>query len=307
MTQRDQVATGLERLSALLLRMSDRLSTLEKRGTRIPVVDDDPNAGEYGNIWQFNDGRLCWRDADGDVHEVKPTDDYRPQIPTFASAPAVSTGWRMWLRGSDGALQVYDSNNVVKTYNPVAVAANPAASPPPRAPVTSVPKPVVTRRYTHVSTFMADSAICYCPVHGTEGDLYYGRWSSTHGERRLMFGFDATAIRAALTSNAQITKVELIATNLHSNPNSGVNIRWGAHNFDTLGSGFSQNYAGIWTGHWPKVGGRTWRRVPNWYGTAFRDGRIRGLTVDQPSPSSAYYGLLRSDVGLRFSYSNTTP
>jgi hypothetical protein len=311
MTFPDQAVTSIARLAAFLRRLSDRLDSLEKRGTRIPVLDVDPPAGEYGNIWLFNNGRLHVRDADGVVHEFVPSVDYRPVLPTFASDPAVSTGWRMWLVGGTGALRARLSNDTVKTFSADAAGgASDGGTPPPPPTTSPTPKPPVVRRVTHVSTFAADDSACYCPIHGVENTLYYGQWSSTHGERRCMFGFDATAIRAALTSQAEILKVEIIATNLHSNLNSGVDVRWGAHNVDTLGASWAQTYAGVWIGHWPKVGGRTWRNMGQagkWLGYQFRDGNVRGLTIDQPSPSSIYYGQMRGDIQLRFTYSNTTP
>lgn len=308
MTQPEQTTSPIVRLATVVANLTKRITTLERRGTRIPVLDDDPPAGDYSNIWLLNDGRLRARNADGVVFEYVPTVNQRPQLPTFASDPAVSTGWRMWLNGSTGAFKARLANDTVKTFSADgAGGSTDGGTGSAGGGTTTVPKPPVVRRYTHQTTFFADDASCYCPVHGVESALYYGRYSSTHGERRLMYGFDATAIRAALTSQAQIIKTELIVTNLHSFANSGITISWGGHNLDALAGTFSQRYGGVWSGKWPKVGGHTWRTIPNWFGTAFRDGLIRGLTVDQPSSSLSYYGLLKSDLALRFTYSNTTP
>lgn len=305
MTQPEQSTDPSTRLAARLAKWEARLTALERRGQRIPILDDDPGPDDYTNIWMLNDGRLRVKDAQGNVHEFVPAVDYRPVVPTFASDPAVSTGWRAWLNGATGQLRVYNSSNVVKQYNAVAATAAPdGGTGSAGGSTTTVPKPAVVQRTTHVSVWSADDANCYCPVHGVESDLYYGRYSATHGERRLMFGFDATAIRSAITSQGWILKIELKVTNLHSYANSGIQIHWGGHNIDTLGSGFSQRYADVWMGHWPKSGGGTWRVIPTWFGEALRDGLIRGLTVDQPSASISYYGLLRSDLQLRITYSN---
>jgi hypothetical protein len=242
----------------------------------------------------LNDGRLRGRNADGTVFEYLPTTLQRPPLPTFAVAPVVSTGWRMWLDGATGAIKTRLANDTIKTYSADAAggSSDGGSAPGPGAPVTNV------------STWSADDANCYCPEHGIETALYYGRWSATHNERRLMFGFDATAIRNAITANGVILKVEMRVTNLHSNPNSGVYITWGGHNIDNLPGSFSQRYANVWKSKWPKVGGYTWRVMPVWFGTAFRDGLIRGLTVDQPSTSNTYYGQLQNNLQLRITYTN---
>lgn len=308
MTELDQTASNVAKFMAMIRAIGNRITTLERRGARIPILDDDPDPGDYTNLWMLNDGRLRGRNADGTVFEYLPSTLQRPALPTFASDPAISTGWRMWTVGGTGALRVRLANDTIKTYSADAAGGGtdggtPAAGPP----ATTVPKPAVVRRYTHVSSWSADDAKCYCPVHGVESDLYYGRWSATHGERRVMFGFDATSIRNNLTAQAKILKVELRVTNLHAFSNSGITIRWGGHNVDVLTGGWSQSYAGVWAGHWPKVGGFTWRAIPLWYGYAFRDGLIRGLTVDQPSPSVSYYGQLRNDLDLRITFTNNVP
>lgn len=308
MTQPEQNTSSVVRLGAYISNLTRRVTTLERRGLRIPILDADPPPGDYTNIWLLQDGRLRIRNATGDVVEFVPATDYRPALPTFASDPAVSTGWRMWLNGSTGALKARLASDTVKTYSADgAGGSSDGGTPAPGSGTSTVPKPAVVRRYTHVSTFSADDANCYCPIHGLEGALYYGRFSSTHNERRLMFGFDATAIRNAITAQGWIYKVEMRVTNLHSYANSGINIYWGGHNVDNLGGSFSQRYARVWASKWPKVGGRTWRTMPIWFGTAFRDGLIRGLTVDQPSSSISYYGLLKSDLQIRITYTNFVP
>lgn len=42
------------------------------RAFRIPVLDDDPPAGDPTNLWAFDDGRLRFRGSDGTVHEYHP-------------------------------------------------------------------------------------------------------------------------------------------------------------------------------------------------------------------------------------------
>lgn len=239
------------RLAALIAQLRQQVAQLQRRGSIIPVLDEDPEDDDPTNLWLLNDGRLRSRTADGTIHEY---------------TPAVSPG------GS----------------------------------TSTVPKPPAVSMFQHQTTWESDEASCYCPVHGVEGLMYYGQLDTTHGERRLMYGFDDAAIRTALLDSV-VRKVELRATNLHAYRDDGVSIRWGGHSAGSLGSAFSQNYPGVWSGNWPSVGGGTWRTIPNWFGTALKDDLIRGLTVDQPTTSPSYYGQLSQGISLRITYTNTTP
>ena len=117
MTQPDQTTSSVDKFMAMIRAVSRRVQALERRGMRIPILDADPDAGDYTNIWMLNDGRLRARNADGTVFEYVPTVDQRPALPTFATDPVVSTGWRMWTVGGTGALRVRLANDTVKTYS----------------------------------------------------------------------------------------------------------------------------------------------------------------------------------------------
>jgi len=301
-TYRDQVPGVVARLKARLDRFESRIAALERRGLVIPVLDEDPADEDPTNLWLLNDGRLRARDAEGRIREWVPTVDARPLLPTFAADPAVATGWRFWLRGSDAALRARLANDTVVTFTPSAggsAADGGTGSTGNR--VSTDPKPAHSQQRVHREVYSATDAKCYCPVHGVEGPLYYGRYSSTHGERRVMFDLPDATIRSDL-DGAVVRKAELRVRNLHSYQNSGVDIHFGGHKSGSLPGSFSQSYNNVWSGHWPKVGGDTWREIPKWFGQALRDDKIRGLTIDQPSTSVSYYGLVHAGLDLRITY-----
>ena len=165
-------------------------------------------------------------------------------------------------------------------------------------------KPAASRPHQHQSTYSATDAACYCPVHGKESQLFYGQIDSTHGERRVMFAFDSATIRSDL-NGATVRKVEMKVRNLHSHGNGGVDIHWGGHRADDpLAATYSAAYRDVWSDRWPRVGGDDWREMPQWFGRAFRDDLIRGLTIDQPSSSLGFYGLIHSALDLRVTYTH---
>jgi hypothetical protein len=126
----------------------------------------------------------------------------------------------------------------------------------------------------------------------TGASLRYGTFpGSAHGLRRIMLGFDDAAIRGDL-SGATIRTVELSVRNDDAWNHSGVDLHFGTHNRSAAPAAFSAVRRNVWRGHWPHTGGNTWRTVPDWFAKALRDDAIKGLTVDQPSASAAYYGAL---------------
>lgn len=69
MVQPDQTRDPVERLAVEIRRMQARITTLERGGLRIPILDADPAADDPTTLWMFNDGRLRGRDAEGRVRE----------------------------------------------------------------------------------------------------------------------------------------------------------------------------------------------------------------------------------------------
>lgn len=305
MTYQDQLPDPVARLAAKIDRLKDRIAALERRGLVIPVLDADPEVGDPTTIWLLNDGRLRAKDAEGRTHEWVPTVDQGYKIKTLSSNPAASTGIDFWLDGGSRELRARLGSGVVARFAPInAGTSSEGGGSSQGSGTSSDPKPTATRSHQHRQTWGATNAASYCPVHGRENrDLYYGRWSSTHGERRVMFTFNDSDIRSTL-SGATIRKVEMKVRNLHAYSNGGINIHWGAHNSSALDASFHQRFRNVWKDHWPKVGGDVWRTMPDWFGRAFRDGTIRGLTIDQPSTSVSYYGLVASGLDLRITYSH---
>lgn len=270
----------------------------------IPTLATDPATSAGIKLWFKPDGQLRGYLADNTL--VK----YQKMriIPTVSAVPAASTDINIWVNTA-GNLGIRMANDTITTFTSDAAGSSGAStnpnsgdtSPPP--PTTNDPKPVLPKSHQHRGTWTANESRCYCPVHGIESQLYYGRWSATHGERRVMFGFDDADMRAKL-GGATIRSVQMRVKNLHSFANSGVDIYWGAHREAVLPATFKRNYGGIFRSHWPKVGGDVWRTMPNWFGYAFRDDLIRGLTIDQPSTSRGYYGLIHPGLDITILYTH---
>jgi hypothetical protein len=296
----DESTDPSRQFAAYLSRLEARIAKLEAANI-VPVLDADPADDDPTNMWMLNDGRLRARTADGVVVEFRPVSQ-QAYVPTLSADPTIASGIKLWFL-TTGALRGRLANDVVVAVTGTQGQSSGNTTAPP--PTTTVPKPapVVVKQYQKIYT--ADDTACYCPAHGVESALYYGAFSgSAHPERRLMFGFPDATIRADL-SGATIRSVSLRVKNLHSWPNSGVDIYWGAHNVATLGATFSQGFKPFWHSHWPKVGGDTWRAMGSaglWIGNAFRDNRIKGLTVDQPSTSNSFYGQLHPGLDLAITY-----
>lgn len=282
------------RLAAKLAGLSDTAKSVRSTGFHVPTLDEDPGADFPTNLWKFDDGRLRVRADNGTVHEFLPAAAYRPAIPTMSDAAAVAAGYRLWFNGN-GELRGRLADGTVVAYAPIAPAASSDGGDPTAGGSTSTtPKPSDPRPVKFRKTYTANWGRSFCPVHGAETgpDLYYGdsTYSTHHGLRRVMLGFDDGQIRADLAGSS-IVKVEVHALNTHAHYNGGVDIHWGGHNVDNPPGGFSAVRRNVFVNHWPKVGdGAYWRGAPLWFGRALRDNDIKGLTIEQPNGSNAYYG-----------------
>lgn len=223
------------------------------------------------------------------------------RIPELDADPAADDPTNVWVL-ADGRFRIRTLDGIVHEFKDVASTGGTTGGTTSTKPKPADPVPKKYRK-----SYAATWGRAFCPQHGAEsgGSLNYGNYSgsSAHGFRRIMLGFDDAAIRADL-AGATIRSVELSVRNDHAFLNSGVDIVWGAHNRATVPGSYSAVRRGVYRGHWPKVGyGPTWRTVPDWYGAALRDNAIKGLTVDQPSSSDAYYGALDwSSARLRVTY-----
>lgn len=274
------------------------------RALIIPVVDADPSAEDPTNIWGFDDGRLRWRGTDGVVHEILP----RFPLLSLSANPSAASGIDIYRHASSDELRVRRADGTWARYAAIAPASSSSSNDPGGS--TTKPRQANTSPHTHRQTYAASWGRTMCPVHGAEtgGESSYGRWSSTHGRRRVMIGFNDAAIRADL-AGADIRKVELSMRNTHAYLNSGITVRWGGHNKSSPPSAYSAVRRNVWSGHWPKNGtGATWRGGKGdilWFGRALRDNTIKGLVVDQLTDSVTFYGALDwSSVRLRITYSH---
>jgi hypothetical protein len=306
-TFRDQSGDPADQLAALIQSLSDRIRTLEERGFRAPVMESDPPADDPTNAWMLADGRLCWRTLDGVTHRVYPEGQRVYPILHRSADPAASTGIDYYRNSGSDELRVRRPDGTWASYaSAVAASGGEGGGNTGGGSTSTKPKPSDPTPKKYVRTYPATWARTFCATHGVEtgGQLYYGTYpGSSHGMRRIMLGFNDSTIRSDL-SGSTIRSVELTMLNTHSWPDSGVNVHFGAHNRSTAPAGFAAVRRNVWKGHWPKVGkSQEWRRTADWFGWNLRDGNIRGLTIDQPSASQAYYGQIEwSSVRLRIAY-----
>jgi hypothetical protein len=306
MTFRDQTGDPVEQLAALIGDLRDRLRLLEERGFRVPELEADPPADDPTNAWVLADGRLCWRTLDGITHRVYPEAQRVYPILSRSSNPAALTGIDYYRNTTADELRIRRPDG---TWGAVALGGSTSGEGGGNTgggSTSTKPKPSDPTPKKFVRTYPATWARIFCATHGVEtgGKLYFGTFpGSSHGMRKIMIGFDDAAIRSDL-SGSTIRSVELTMLNTHAWSNSGIDVHFGAHNRSAPPADFSAVRRNAWDGHWPKVGkGKEWRGIADWFGRALRDGNIRGLTIDQPSGSAAYYGQVDwSSVRLRIGY-----
>lgn len=274
------------------------------RAFRIPILDADPDADDPTNLWAFDDGRVRFRGSDGTVHELEPGFG----MLTLASAPAASTGINVYHHASSDTLRVRRPDGTWAVYNPSTVSAQTGQTAP--GSTTTQNKQADSQPTTKRKTYSASWGRAFNDVRGPEdaGNLYYGRWDSTWGERRIMLGLPDAAIRADL-AGASIQKVELHLRNVDSYAFAGIEIYFGGHNQSAKPGSYSSVREQIFHDHWPHSGtGATWRGGSGditWFGKKLRDNVIKGITVNQPSGSRSYYGQLDwSSFQLRITYSS---
>lgn len=222
-------------------------------------------------------------------HRLKQLERGSLVVPVLDEDPDADDPTNLWLL-NDGRLRGRDAEGRIREW----VATAPGSS------TSSDPKPAVLTPHLHQQTYEATDSACYCPVHGVEDPLYFGRVNATHGERRVMFMLPDTTADLA---GASIQRVELSVRTLEAHQTQ-VEIAWGAHDEAALGGTYHQRYEDVWRDTWPEVGGDEWRPMPRWFGEALRDSTITGLVVNQPSTSPAYYGRLDTALSLRITYTH---
>lgn len=297
---------GAGQLSDVIAGVAQQAKTRRATGLVLPVVDEDPDADDPTNLWLFGDGQLNTRTPDGNVHRYQPSTGAPYNLPTFASDPLFSSGHRIWVHGGTGELRVYMANGTVQRFAPVTGGTSSSGGGP-AAPgtTTTVPKPTDTAPKSYRKTYATDWQRTFCERHGVESDEHYGEFGSTHGERRIMFGFPDGTMRSDL-SGARVTKVELKMQNTYSWSYGGISIHFGLHTKDSAPGSFSQSRKDVYVGDWPRSGwgggSDRWRTVSTSIGTRFRDDQCRGLTIDQPGGRTLYGECDRSSLSLRISY-----
>jgi len=206
------------------------------------------------------------------------------RIPELDADPPADGPTSLWLL-SDGRLRARTSDGVVRQYLTETAASS---------PVSAVTRPVQSSPRRYRGVYLADWGVNFCQVHGRENgrDLFYGRQSDAHGTRRIMLGFNDQAMRADL-AGATIRQVQLHAVNVSARWDRGVEVYYGAHGQDAPPAQWSSVRRFAYHGLWPVIGsGEEWRTIPQWFGTQFQAGTIKGITVEQPNGAESYYGQM---------------
>lgn len=279
---------GGDRLARKLRGINETAKQSRSQGMLLPILDADPEPDDPTNYWGFDDGRLRFRGSDGTVHTI--WSGFR--LLTLDADPDSSTGIDMYRHRTSSELRVRRPNDTWERYAPIAASDGGGKGDPGGS--TTKPKASDPRTKKYRKDYAPTWSRSLCPRHGVEtgGSLYYGRFSATHEERRVMLGFDDAGIRADL-SGAVIRAVYVKMRNAHAYYNGGVDVHFGGHNKSAAPASYSSVRESVFDAHWPKVGyGAEWRQAPKWFGEALRDNTIKGLTINQPSGSVAFYGAM---------------
>lgn len=295
-------AAAQRRLAAKLRAIAAQAATTRGNGFRVPIVDADPAVDWPGNVWLTDDGgRLRSRGTDGTMY------DYWSgmRVLSLGSAPAAGSGIDFYRDVSDDSLRVRRKDGTWAIY-PASNAQTGGGTDSSGGATTSKPKQADSSPTKHRQTWGSTWSRTLCASHGVEevnSSQHYGHFpGSAHGMRRVMIGFNDAGIRSTL-AGADIKSFEIHALNVDSWNHSGISIHWGAHNRSSPPGSFSSVRRNAFTDHWPEAGdGAYWRTAPDWFGRAFRDNAIKGLTIDQPD-GAAWYGQVRGgSVQVRVTY-----
>lgn len=269
-----------------IMRLEQRITYLENRTLRIPILESAPEEGDPANIWAYEDGRLNFRNGSGDEFTYQPQGRYT--LPALGADPGAASQINFWVGESTGRLYVRGPNGVIASYNAIAVTdltGTPVSPPPP-------PKPTNPTKKTYTTTWNATWTESY------QGDgnrrtnnnhLMYGRYASDYGSQASQIGFNHAAIKTALTE-ATVSKVEIYLYNLWSYWNDGVDVYFGAHNNSSRPNTYSgQVKYRVSKAHYgkPQAG---WRTISNWFGESFKSGTIKGVLLDPRDGARSYYG-----------------
>lgn len=206
------------------------------------------------------------------------------RVPVLAADPPTGDPTTMWLF-PDGRLRVRMPDGAVRevTLTATGSASSSVAKPADPLPVTYTTEWAATWTRTFDGTG-ADVSANY-----PTGVVAYGKTGSDANQRRAMLGFDAAAIRTAL-SGARVVAVDVWLQNLEAAYADGVYLAFGGHNnlaapatyLNTSMLGTTVRKFGAQEGRWAGLDAA--------FGTALQADTIDGLVIDQQSDSPALGG-----------------
>lgn len=213
-------------------------------------------------------------------------------IPVLNTDPPVTDPTNIWMF-PDGRLRARHLNPagtafIIREWVPTAAGSSTSATAPAATP------PVAT---TNQGSWAATWSQSYRQSGAARTDagqtlLYYGSSGDAfNGRNQSLMGFDYATIAAELAGST-INAVYLTMTNIHAWYNSGVDVYFGIHNYTAepatwAGGGIPRSR--IVHHHFGKPQTRT-VNMPLEFATAIRDGWGKGIALEAPSSSVAFYG-----------------
>ncbi len=230
------------------------------------TADSDARRAEADAQGRLADYLINLRDRAGQYNTPGAT------IPALSEDPPATSLTNMWLL--DGRLRMRLPDGTVVQTTMTATGSSTATVPI----VTDTPP----SRYQ--DDYKATWGVTYCPTHGQEAGslLYYGGDDGTHGNRKIMLGFNAAAIASDL-SGAVVRNVQIRLLNVNSWSPNGGDIHFGVHNSTSAPASFAGTRREVWVGQWPDGDYNDWADLPPYVGRALQAGTIKGLTIDQPA------------------------
>jgi hypothetical protein len=207
-------------------------------------------------------------------------------IPIVQVAPDASYAGNIWAY-PDGRIVIKMKDGTIRQVATSSATAPSGTNPtPPAQPITRVGEwgAQWTQAYRASGGFTG----------GNNAYLYYGNSgeSSFNGRQKSLIGFDYAAIATAL-SGSQIVSVELYLYNLHTWFYNGATCFVGAHSNATKPGTYGGVVHDFISSFHTSNGGANageWHSISNEFGSRLRDGSAKGVILQAPNDSTAYYG-----------------
>jgi hypothetical protein len=207
------------------------------------------------------------------------------QIPIVDADLSSDYKGNVWMF-SDGRLHLRLNDGSIVEFTSGTSGGGSSGTPAPPVP----PQPI-----TYETVWSATWTQAYRAAGGfTGGDnekLYYGNSgaSSYNGRQSSLIGFDYAAIATAL-SGATVNSVSVYLYNEHTWASSGATVFFGTHTNATKPGTFGGVVSNFVSSGSTKRSTGAWHAVNTAIGAQLRDGLAKGVVLQAPNDSTAYYG-----------------